>query len=147
MYYKVLRMVDGEFYSAVDNRYAIKYDLNKTVYPTITGSKLFVFKTIRDALHWACNADCFIFAVKCDNIQPLEEMVQICWNHPTMDIAKFWKNRDNLEECEENEDIDVPPDGTVGCDSLRLVKLVQAPPYSYLTLKLLKTLNDKMKTN
>lgn len=143
MYYKVLRMVDSEFYSAVDNQYAIKYEIGKTVFPTITGSKLFVFNTLRDALYWVGNSDCFIFKVECDNVQMLEEMVEVCWNLPAIDLKIFWDNQVNLEEYEDA--IAETPDGTVGCDSLRLVDITHVPHCAVSTL--LETLREKMKDN
>lgn len=120
-YYKVLSVFNRALYSAVLNRYAIKYKLKGWTSPVIKNSKLFVFNDLHLAKEWAIDNQRIVVEVEIDAETVVNTVVRVTFSSVPKNVLyeNYWDNK-----IIDNEHTMAIPKGTVGCGKLRLIRPV-----------------------
>lgn len=118
-YYKVLSVFNRALYSAVQNKYSIRYNIGKHTIPKIKNSKLFVFDSLEHAQNWNSDSEIIIAEVSIKNPSKPLTIVKVKSGYPEIQFEDYWNGK-NLLHCDTME----APKGTTLCDSLKLVKPV-----------------------
>lgn len=134
MYYKVLRKIGDEFYSAIVSEssnkskdYALKYKMGGYTTPLL--GKIMVFDNIGHAIQFAkielsaTRPDFHIFECYADNPKPASYVSEL-WSNT---LVEFWKAYESgIEALPMLGDIKCAPNGTFFADKIRI------SPYSYM---------------
>jgi len=127
--YKLCYIKDNDYISVCRNcvfpeKFRVYYELNKVIKPKVSGTKLFVFDSLKNAKHFAstlfCNQSRYVI---------LECSTPKVWKPKYLSdifhIAKFWSLKKNHKKIPYTitygEDI---PTGTLCCNELTPLKVV-----------------------
>ena len=119
-YYKVVDRVCGHYISVMvgGSDIGIKYSVGEFAYPTLKGSKLFVFDDLQIAIDFGKVVGCVF---ECEVINPFEYNGGIAkWYRPE-EIRLFWENQ--LQFSSSRNAIK----NTVLCDAVKLVREIEIP--------------------
>ena len=130
IYYKVVSLIGGKFYSSIarsgekiDKRLKLRYRYNEFTYPEIQDSKLFVFSNYIDAEIFSSSSQRIY---ECEVINPVR-MMPIGYDDAE-NVCDFWKLRKEGRSTRKYRKLDF--DNCYACDAVKLTRLVKKE-YNY----------------
>ena len=124
-YYKLVSTLNGKLVSyncynnaTLEDPSIVEYGTNIISKPKIAGSKLYVFDNLQNVVDFA-GFECQVWECVVTNPKRIKQIVEFYDN-----VVLFWKNR-REHKTRDTYIIATAPKGSIGVDSVKLVKLVE----------------------
>ena len=122
IYYKVTDTLNRSINPRLPADYSTQYVLGREVKPNVKGTKLFCFNNLERAYRFCAQLNQDYFVYECEITNPGKP--KFLSHIGSYYFSLFWNNKNKHKKI--HEDSFLAPLGTVSCDSIKLIRLVDS---------------------